>query len=109
MDVETLKNQIKELEETIRFIEKNKVKYGDSLETLVFKKYLELESTKKVTEYINNSGYKKPTSNKQGIRERKYITTDISSILKDKNVKVEAKLKAFVMKLFNKNKRGGFN
>lgn len=109
MDVDILKNQIKEIESVIRFIEKNKLMEGDSLETIVFKKYLELESTKKVTEYINSMGYTKATSNKQGVSERKYITSDISNILKDKKCNVDKKLKAFVMKLFNKNKRGGFN
>lgn len=109
MDVETLKNEINKLEDTIRFIERNKVKECDSIETIIFKKYLELENTKEVTEYVNGLGYRKPTSNKQGLKERKYITTDISSILKNKNANVETKLKTFVIKLFNKNKRGGFN
>lgn len=109
MNVDILKNQIKEIEATIKFIEKNKVMEGDSLETIVFKKYLELESTKKVTEHINSLGYTKATSNKQGVSDRKYITTDISKILKDKKCNVDKKLKTFVMRLFNKNKRGGFN
>lgn len=109
MNIETLRNQIKKIEETIRFIEKNKVNEEDSLETIIFKKYLEFENTKKVTKHINDLGYRKTTSNKQGIKERKYITTDISTILKDKNAKVETKLKTYVIKLFNKNKRGGFN
>lgn len=109
MDIETLRNQIKEIENTIKFIEKNKVKEGDSVETIIYKKYLEVESTKKVTEYINDLGYRKEAANKQGIKERKYITTDISNVLKDRSIKVDSKLKSYVMKLFNKNKRGGFN
>lgn len=109
MDIEDLKKQIREIEKTIRFIQKNIVIEGDSLETIVFKKYLEVESTKKVTDYVNELGYRKATSNKQGVQERKYITTDISSIIKNKNVNVEKRLKAYVVKLFSKNKRGGFN
>lgn len=109
MDIEILKKQIKEIGKTIRFIQKNGVMEGDSLETIIFKKYLELENTKKVTDYINELGYRKDTSNKQGIPKRKYITTDISNVLKDKNVEVDKKIKAYVVKLFNKNKRGGFS
>lgn len=109
MNIKTLQNEIDEIRKLIKFIKNNRIVEGDSPETIIFKKYLELENTKKVTEYINSLGYKKPTSNKQGVKERKYITTDISNILKDRNVNVEPKLKALVMKLFNKNKRGGFN
>ncbi|URZ08946.1 recombinase family protein [Clostridium felsineum] len=109
MNVEVLKKQMEEIKNSIKFIQNNKIKAGDSVETIIFKKYLELESTKKVTEYINELGYRKETSNKQGVNERKYITKDISNILKDKNVKVEARLKTYVIKLFNENKRGGFN
>ncbi|MFA9398040.1 MAG: hypothetical protein ACERKV_07230 [Clostridiaceae bacterium] len=109
MNIDSLKIQIQEIKKTIRFIENNKIVEGDSLETIIFKKYLELENTKKVTQYINDLGYRKATSNKQGIKERKYITTDISNIIRDKNTNVDKKLKVYVVKLFNKNKRGGFS
>lgn len=109
MDVKTLNEQIRKLQDMIKFIENNQISEGDSVETIIFKKYLELESTKKVTNYINELGYRKPTTNKQGIYERKYITTDISNTLKDKRVRVDKELKDFVIKLLNKNKGGGFN
>lgn len=109
MDIDSLQKQMEEIQRAMGFLNENKVLEGDSLETIIFKKYLEVENTKKVTQYINDVGYRKPTSNKQGVKERKYTTNDISNILKNKNVTVDQELKKYVMKLFNKNKRGGFN
>ncbi|WP_297429288.1 hypothetical protein [Clostridium sp.] len=51
----------------------------DSLETIIFKKYLELGDLVKVTAYINNQGYRIKTGSYKG--ERKFISNDIADII----------------------------
>lgn len=58
---------------------KSQIKEYDSFETIVFKKYLELESVRAVANYINELGYRVKTDSYIG--ERKYIGTDITKII----------------------------
>lgn len=89
--------QIAELENIVDTIENNAViNENDTLETIVFKKYLELENADKVSKYINDLGYRIKTNSRLG--ERKYISSDISDIITG-NVDVDTELKAVVQKL----------
>lgn len=79
------------------------IKDEDTLNTKIFKKYLEEENVKKVAEYINSLGYRKAGCKKP----RKFISNDISEILSDKNIILEnEELKEIVAKLFKSNKKG---
>lgn len=89
--------------EIIEAIQNNsEIKDTDSFETIIFKKYLELENVQSVAKYINDLGYRIKTDSYVG--ERKYIGKDITDIL-CKNVDVEAKLKKVVQNLQDKNYR----
>lgn len=92
---------MKKYKEIIKVIEENtEIKDTDSLETIVFKKYLELENVQSVAKYINDLGYRIKTNSYVG--ERKYKGTDITNILA-KDVDVEKKLKKVVQNLQDKN------
>ncbi len=89
--------QIAELENIIETIENNAViNENDSLETIVFKKYLEMENADKVSKYINDLGYRIKTNSWLG--KRKYISSDISDIITG-NPDIDPELKAVVQKL----------
>ncbi len=66
----------------IKLSEKNISKDNDNINTIVFKKYIELSDVKRVADYINSLGLKIPTDTYIG--ERKYLTNDITVILKSK-------------------------
>lgn len=100
MTIIEIEDKIIKLKQLKIFIEKNQLKEDDSFEEIVFKKYLELESVSKVAEYINFKGYK---FNGQ----RKYISNDISTILRNKKADVDPELKEFVYKLYMRHKKGG--
>ena len=72
--------KIKKIEKIINILEnKSQIKEDDNFETIVFKKYLELESVRAVANYINELGYRVKTNSYVG--ERKYIGTDITKII----------------------------
>lgn len=72
--------KIQKIEKTINILEnKSQIKEDDNFETIVFKKYLELESVRAVANYINELGYRVKTDSYIG--ERKYIGTDITKII----------------------------
>ena len=77
------------------------IEKSDSLETIIFKKYLELENVQKVAKYINELGYRIKTGS--WIGERKYTSNDITKILVDRDCMVERKLKYIVQFLQDKN------
>lgn len=90
-------NEIIRIDKIIRAIEENKeIKEEDSFETIVFKKYLEVENVTKVAKYINDLGYRIKTDSYVG--ERKYIGKDITKILIS-DVNVEKNLKEVVQDL----------
>ena len=88
--------KIQKIEKIINILEnKSQIKEDDNFETIVFKKYLELESVRAVANYINELGYRVKTDSYIG--ERKYIGTDITKIILsdieiDKELKEVAKL-----------------
>ena len=88
--------KIQKIEKIINILEnKSQIKEDDNFETIVFKKYLELESVRAVANYINELGYRVKTNSYVG--ERKYIGTDITKIILsdieiDKELKEVAKL-----------------
>lgn len=72
--------KIQKIEKIINILEnKSQIKEDDNFETIVFKKYLELESVRAVANYINELGYRVKTNSYIG--ERKYIGTDITKII----------------------------
>lgn len=90
-------SEIIRIDKIIRAIEENKeIKEEDSFETIVFKKYLEVENVTKVAKYINDLGYRIKTDSYVG--ERKYIGKDITKILIS-DVNVEKNLKEVVQDL----------
>ena len=88
--------KIQKIEKIFNILEnKSQIKEDDNFETIVFKKYLELESVRAVANYINELGYRVKTNSYIG--ERKYIGTDITKIILsdieiDKELKEVAKL-----------------
>ena len=88
--------KIQKIEKIINILEnKSQIKEDDNFETIVFKKYLELESVRAVANYTNELGYRVKTNSYIG--ERKYIGTDITKIILsdieiDKELKEVAKL-----------------
>ncbi len=72
---------------------KSQIKEDDNFETIVFKKYLELESVRAVANYINELGYRVKTDSYIG--ERKYIGTDITKIILS-DIDIDQELKEVV-------------
>lgn len=96
------REEMKIIKGVIEAIEKNsEIQKGDSLKTIIFKKYLELENVKKVADYINSLGYRIETGSYIG--ERKYKGDDITEIITEKDCLVEKKLKNIVKFLQDKN------
>lgn len=96
------RKDIKVIKGIIELIENNgEIKENDTLETIVFKKYLQLENVKKVADHINSLGYRIKTNSYIG--ERKYIGNDITEIIINKGCLVEKKLKTIVQFLQDKN------
>jgi hypothetical protein len=94
-------DEMKRMKKIIEAIEENSViNEDDPLETIIFKKYLEVENVQKVAKYINDLGYRIKTESYIG--ERKYIGGDITDILMS-DVNVEKKLKQVVKELQEKN------
>ena len=92
-------NKIEKIEKIINIIEKkSEINDDDNLETIVFKKYLELENVREVANYINEKGYRIKTSSYIG--ERKYIGTDITKIIMS-DIEIDNDLKE-VVKLIQK-------
>ncbi|NFO10940.1 hypothetical protein FDB29_07420 [Clostridium botulinum] len=84
--IDILQNKVNRF---VMLSEKNKLEEEDNINTIVFKKYIELSNVKRVVDYINNLGFKIPTDTYVG--ERKYLTNDITKILKG-NVEVNPEL-----------------
>lgn len=94
-------NQIAEIEKVIDTIENNAcINENDSLETIVYKKYLELENVYKVSNYINDLGHRIKTQSHIG--ERKYTPNDITEIITS-DADVETNLKEVVQDLQDRN------
>ena len=79
---------------------KSELKECDDFETIVFKKYLEVENVSHVAKYVNDLGYRVKTNTNIG--ERKYNGTDITEILIS-DVNIDEELKEVVKYLQDKN------
>lgn len=91
----------KEIKRILAAIDKyGEVEEGDSLETIVLKKYLVTGSVREVADYINNLGYRIKTETWAG--QRKYSTNDITDIIDEANG-CDQELKAVVQKTFGEN------
>lgn len=81
---------------------KSEIKENDEFETIVFKKYLELENVSAVAKCVNDLGYRIKTDSYVG--ERKYMGTDITEILIS-DVNIDEDIKEVVQYLQDKNYR----
>ena len=68
----------------VNVLDRCTIKPDDSLEIIVFKKYIELGDVVKVTAYINEKGYRIQTNSYIG--ERKYISNDITNIISNRSI-----------------------
>ena len=86
--------KIQKIEKIINILEnKSQIQEDDNFETIVFKKYLELENVRAVANYINESGYRVKTDSYIG--ERKYIGKDITKIILS-DIAIDKELKEVV-------------
>lgn len=85
-ECESYIEQIDSIIKDIKSIDKSKfeIKEKDKVEVIIVKKYIELQSKKAVTEYINESGRRVKTDSHKG--ERKYLEDDIRAVLKGDKV-----------------------
>lgn len=74
----------------VNVLDKCIIDQDDSLETIVFKKYLELGDLVKVATYINNQGYRIKTGSYKG--KRKFISNDIADIMDNPASSVDVEL-----------------
>lgn len=74
----------------VNVLDRCTIEQDDSLETIMFKKYLELGDVTKVATYINNQGYRIKTSSYKG--EKKYISNDIAYVISNINDSVDNEL-----------------
>ena len=74
----------------VNVLDRCTIEPDDSLETIMFKKYLELGDVTKVATYINNQGYRIKTSSYKGVK--KYISNDIADIISNINDSVDNEL-----------------
>lgn len=89
---------IQEIDKIISAIDEHcEIAEGDTFETIVFKKYLELENVTKVAKYINELGHRIKTDSWVG--EKKYIGKDISDILMNNDIEVNQELREVVQYL----------
>lgn len=95
------RKDMKDIKGIIELIENNgEVNENDTLETIVFKKYLELENVKNVADCINSLGYMIKTQSYIG--KRKYTSNDISEIIIS-DVDIEKELKDTVKELHSQH------
>lgn len=101
MKIDFVNKRLEYWEKVKRIIE-TPIEDGASLETIVFKKYLEEENVTKVANYINSLGYRKVNSNTG--TAIKYIPKDVTMFLSNKNADVDKELKDLVQGISNKNR-----
>jgi len=85
------------IENIKKYSDENKIVEGDSPETIILKKYLELGTLKKVCEFINQVGFKiydieYKNGNKPG---RKYRPSDISPVITGENLEINKELQEY--------------
>lgn len=99
---------LEKVEEKIKYWQKVKellmqeLPLNASLDTIIYKKYLEIENVKVVADWINEQGYRR--KNATTGNEIKYTSNDITERLKDKNAQVSSELRDCVKQLFLQHK-----
>lgn len=98
MNIEIVNEKIKELNKLKKLLNLEITEF-ESVEIIIFKKYLQEESVAKVAKFINDLGYR--------INNRKYIANDISDVIIDKHIVINNnQLKQIVYKMFQGHKKG---
>ena len=98
MNIEIVNEKIKELNKLKKLLNLEITEF-ESVEIIIFKKYLQEESVAKVAKFINDLGYR--------INNRKYIANDISDVITDKHIVINNnQLKQIVYKMFQGHKKG---
>ena len=107
-EIEKIKNDIEKSYKRIYFLEllvkldQEPIYEDDNLDTIIYKKYMDLENVSNVAKWLNEQGYRleSPVTGEM----IKYKSTDISTTLTDKKIDVRADLKEAVQQLFIENK-----
>lgn len=97
-------SNINKIDSYLKILEKSIIDESDHVELVVFKLYLQLENVVKVTETVNDLGFRIKTNTYA--RERKYSTNDITSIITDPFANVVEDLKILVQERQRKNYYG---
>ncbi|HBG5129743.1 TPA: hypothetical protein KQF77_003587 [Clostridioides difficile] len=97
-------SNINKIDSYLKILEKSIIDESDHVELVVFKLYLQLENVVKVTETVNDLGFRIKTNTYA--RERKYSTNDITSIITDPFTDVVEDLKILVQERQRKNYYG---
>jgi len=102
MNIEVIDTEIEHLK-YLKNLCLEEVPEGATLDTIIYKKYLKMESVKNVAKRLNDEGYRirSPATGEQ----IKYQSNDITARLKDKKADVRQDLKELVQKMFMKNKK----
>lgn len=74
---------------------------GDSIEIIIFKLYLTLESLEKISRWLDSKGYRL----KSQMGNRKYRVQDISKIIKEAEG-IDPELLFIVRRIYELNKKG---
>lgn len=74
----------------IDILNKCDIEDDDSIEIVILKKYIELNDTAKVAEYLNECGYRITTSSNIG--RRKYSHNDVSKVVNNRDAGADAYL-----------------
>lgn len=93
--------KISTIDKYIRILDYSMVDEEDSLETKVFKLYMQLDNTTKVALSINDLGYRLKTDSHIG--ERKYTSNDITFIITNKLADVDIELREVVQAIQKEN------
>ncbi|HBF8940467.1 TPA: hypothetical protein KO175_004485, partial [Clostridioides difficile] len=97
-------SNINKIDSYLKILEESIIDESDHVELVVFKLYLQLENVVKVTETVNDLGFRIKTNTYA--RERKYSTNDITSIITDPFANVVEDLKILVQDRQRKNYHG---
>lgn len=101
MTVQEIDKQIENLKFTKRILEQH-ITPDDNIDTIIYKKYIELENITNVMKYINEKKYYKEVNG----RLLKYNITDISNAIKNKEADVENNIKELAKQIFKEHKKG---
>lgn len=85
--METLENKVNRFIFLTRSTSSN---MGDDLNTIIFKRYIQLSDVRKVAEDLNRLGLRIKTNTYVG--ERKYLPKDITNILNTKDLSIDDEL-----------------